>query len=104
MEYGYGILLEESDRLIDEDYYLGLEKAQEAYQEFKDAKEIGISILKDSHKGFPKSFQDLKILSRITISDFLTFWHPRFSISTGFIRFSTWRHAMCVLSINVMLF
>ena len=52
VEYGYGILLEESDRLIDEDYYLGIEKAQEAYQEFKDAKEIGLTILKDAYLGF----------------------------------------------------
>ena len=52
VEYGYGVLLEKSDRLIDEDYYLGVEKAQEAYQEFKDAKEIGLSILKDAYQGF----------------------------------------------------
>ena len=52
VEYGYGILLEKSDRLIDEDYYLGIEKAQEAYQEFKDAKEIGLSILQNTYPDF----------------------------------------------------
>ena len=52
VEYGYGVLLEKSDRLIDEDYYLGIEKAQEAYHEFTDAKEIGLSILKDSYPDF----------------------------------------------------
>jgi len=45
IEYGFGILLEESDRLLDEDYQLGLNQADKAYEEFKDAKMLSISII-----------------------------------------------------------
>ena len=45
VEYGFGVLLEESDRILDDDYNLGVKKSQEAHIVFSDAKKIGNSIL-----------------------------------------------------------
>ena len=45
VEYGFGVLLEESDRILDEDYNLGVKKSQEAHIVFSDAKKVGNSIL-----------------------------------------------------------
>ena len=45
VEYGFGVLLEESDRILDVDYNLGVKKSQEAHIVFSDAKKIGNSIL-----------------------------------------------------------
>ena len=45
VEYGFGVLLEESDRTLDHDYNLGVKKSQEAYIVFSDAKKVGNSIL-----------------------------------------------------------
>ena len=45
VEYGFGVLLEESDRILDHDYNLGVKKSQEAYIVFSDAKKVGNSIL-----------------------------------------------------------
>ena len=45
VEYGFGVLLEESDRILDYDYNLGVKKSQEAYIDFSDAKKVGNSIL-----------------------------------------------------------
>ena len=45
VEYGFGVLLEESDRILDDDYNLGVKKSQEAYIVFSDAKKVGNSIL-----------------------------------------------------------
>ena len=45
VEYGFGVLLEESDRILDVDYNLGVKKSQEAYIVFSDAKKVGNSIL-----------------------------------------------------------
>ena len=45
VEYGFGVLLEESDRILDYDYNLGVKKSQEAYIVFSDAKKVGNSIL-----------------------------------------------------------
>ena len=45
VEYGFGVLLEESDRILDDDYNLGVKKSQEAHIVFSDAKKVGNSIL-----------------------------------------------------------
>ena len=45
VEYGFGVLLEESDRILDVDYNLGVKKSQEAHIVFSDAKKVGNSIL-----------------------------------------------------------
>jgi hypothetical protein len=45
VEYGFGVLLEESDRILDYDYNLGVKKSQEAYIVFSDAIKVGNSIL-----------------------------------------------------------
>ncbi len=45
VEYGFGVLLEESDRILDHDYNLGVKKSQEAHIVFSDAKKVGNSIL-----------------------------------------------------------
>jgi len=45
VEYGFGVLLEESDRTLDHDYNLGVKKSQKAYIVFSDAKKVGNSIL-----------------------------------------------------------
>ena len=45
VEYGFGVLLEESDRILDHDYNLGVQKSQEAHIVFSDAKKVGNSIL-----------------------------------------------------------
>jgi len=45
VEYGFGVLLEESDRILDYDYNLGVKKSQEAHIVFSDAKKVGNSIL-----------------------------------------------------------
>ena len=45
VEYGFGVLLEESDRILDDDYNLGVKKSQEAYIVFSDAIKVGNSIL-----------------------------------------------------------
>ena len=45
VEYGFGVLLEESDRTLDHDYNLGVKKSQEAHIVFSDAKKVGNSIL-----------------------------------------------------------
>jgi predicted anti-sigma-YlaC factor YlaD len=52
VEYGFGVLLEESDRILDNDYNLGVKKSQEAYILFSDAKKIGTSILINTYPGF----------------------------------------------------
>ena len=45
VEYGFGVLLEESDRILDYDYNLGVKKSLEAYIVFSDAIKVGNSIL-----------------------------------------------------------
>jgi len=52
VEYGFGVLLEESDRILDNDYNLGVKKSQEAYIVFSDAKKVGNSILIISYPKF----------------------------------------------------
>jgi len=54
IEYGFGILLEESDRILDEDYQLGLNKADEAYEELKDARTLSVSIINSNYPNFEK--------------------------------------------------
>ncbi len=54
IEYGYGVLLEQSDRLLDQDYQLGLEKANDAYKQFNEARDVCISIINNSYPNFNK--------------------------------------------------
>ena len=60
-------------------------------------------------------FPSWKIFGLLKIKNDITFWDPKWPLfgflapqkspfPTGFIRFSTWWNAVCVLSINVMLF
>ena len=52
VEYAYGFILEDADRLFAEDYHKGLDRAGEAYSLLKDAIEIGTLILTDEYPEF----------------------------------------------------
>jgi hypothetical protein len=52
VEYGFGILMEESDRVIDDNYNLGVQISRNAYIEFNEAKKIGNSILSNTYPRF----------------------------------------------------
>jgi len=52
VEFAFGILMEESDRLIDEDYDAGVEGYRAAYNVFKDAKLLGHKILTNKYPEF----------------------------------------------------
>ena len=52
VEYGFGIIIEHADRLIDVDYSLALDKYKKANIIFKDARDSGISILNDRYSNF----------------------------------------------------
>ena len=52
VEYAFGVIMEKSDRLIDEDYSLGLAGYKNANFIFKEAKTLSLSILKGSHPEF----------------------------------------------------
>ena len=52
MEYAYGFILEDADRLFAEDYQKGLVRAGEAYSLLKDAIEVGTVILTDKYPEF----------------------------------------------------
>ena len=52
VEYGFGIIMEQADRLIDVDYSSALEKYKKANIIFKDARDSGISILNDRYSNF----------------------------------------------------
>ena len=52
VEYGFGIIMEHADRLIDVDYSSALDKYKKANIIFKDARDSGISILNDRYSNF----------------------------------------------------
>ena len=52
VEYAYGFILEDADRLFAEDYQKGLVRAGEAYSLLKDAIEVGTVILTDEYPEF----------------------------------------------------
>ena len=52
VEFAYGFILEEADRLFAEDYHQGLERAGDAYSLLKDAIEIGTVILTEKYPEF----------------------------------------------------
>ncbi len=52
VEYGFGIIMEQADRLIDVDYSSSLDKYKKANIIFKDARDSGISILNDRYSNF----------------------------------------------------
>ena len=52
VEYGFGIIIEHADRLIDVDYSSALDKYKKANIIFKDARDSGISILNDRYSNF----------------------------------------------------
>ena len=52
VEYAFGIILEKSDRLIDEDYSLALVDYKNANKIFNEAKILELSILRETHPEF----------------------------------------------------
>ena len=52
VEYGFGIIMEQADRLIEVDYSSSLGKYKKANIIFKDARDSGISILDDRYSNF----------------------------------------------------
>ena len=52
LEYAFGVILEESDRLVDEDYSAGISKSNEALSIFRESKLIGTSILSEKYPDF----------------------------------------------------
>ena len=52
VEYGYGFILEDVDRLLYNDYEEGVKRASEAYSLFTDAKELGNLILSEQYPTF----------------------------------------------------
>ncbi len=52
VEYAFGVIMEESDRLIDEDYSSGLTGYKKANLIFKEAKSLGLSNLNETYPGF----------------------------------------------------
>ena len=52
VEYGFGIIMEHADRLIDVDYSSALDNYKKANIIFKDARDSGISILNDRYSNF----------------------------------------------------
>ena len=45
VEYGFGVIMEQADRLIDMDYYSAIDKYKEANIVFKEARDLGILVL-----------------------------------------------------------
>ena len=45
VEYGFGVIMEKADRLIDMDYYSAIDKYKEANIVFKEARDLGILVL-----------------------------------------------------------
>ncbi len=52
VEYGFGIIMEQADRLIDIDYSLALDKYKKANNIFKEARDSGLSILNKRYSTF----------------------------------------------------
>ncbi|MDC0479928.1 TRAP transporter TatT component family protein [Candidatus Marinimicrobia bacterium] len=52
VEFAYGVLMEENDRLIEKDYSKGIEGYKNAHSIFKESKKLGSEILRDSYPNF----------------------------------------------------
>ena len=52
IEYGFGVIMEEANRMIDEDYAQSMMKYEKANKLFKEAKESGLSIMSDRYSTF----------------------------------------------------
>ncbi|GIR89009.1 MAG: hypothetical protein CM15mP87_05010 [Candidatus Neomarinimicrobiota bacterium] len=54
VEYGFGIIMEQASRLIDEDYSLAMTKYEQANKNFSEARDYGISIISKKYPNFKK--------------------------------------------------
>ena len=54
VEYGFGIIMEQANRLIDEDYSLAMSKYEQANKIFSEARDSGISIITKKYPSFNK--------------------------------------------------
>ncbi len=52
IEYGFGVIMEEADRLIEDDYYLATERYEKANKIFKEARENGLDIIINRYPNF----------------------------------------------------
>ena len=52
IEYGFGVVMEQADRLLDEDYETALDMYQKANQLFSDAKSSALLVLNQKHTKF----------------------------------------------------
>ena len=52
VEYAFGVIVEQADRLIDNDYAGALEEYKKSYNLFNNAKKIGLSILENRYPNF----------------------------------------------------
>ena len=52
VEYGFGVIMEQADRLIDMDYYSAIDKYNEANTVFKEARDLGILVLNKKYPSF----------------------------------------------------
>ena len=52
VEYAFGVIVEQADRLIDDDYMGALEEYKKSYNLFNNAKKIGLSILENRYPNF----------------------------------------------------
>lgn len=52
VEYGFGIIMEQASRLIDEDYSLAMAKYEQANKIFSEARDSGISIISKKYPSF----------------------------------------------------
>ncbi|MFL2983764.1 MAG: TRAP transporter TatT component family protein [Candidatus Neomarinimicrobiota bacterium] len=52
IEYGFGVIMEQADRLIDDDYMSAIKEYKRANILFENARSIGLSILKEQYPGF----------------------------------------------------
>ena len=54
VEYGFGIIMEQANRLIDEDYSLAMAKYEQANKIFSEARDSGISIISKKYPNLKK--------------------------------------------------
>jgi hypothetical protein len=52
VEFAFGVLMEENDRLIEKDYSKGIEGYKKAYSIFKESQKLGSEILRDTYPNF----------------------------------------------------
>ena len=52
IQYGFGILMESSDRIITENYSKGIENYNKAYDNFVAARTLGLDILSTKYENF----------------------------------------------------